>query len=60
MSPTKMVEMYLAESLAKSVKLPTEVEDKEYAEEKSDEEIEAALNRLRKLASGEEATEKNS
>ncbi|MEM2370723.1 MAG: hypothetical protein QXH51_07455 [Candidatus Bathyarchaeia archaeon] len=55
-----MVEMYLAESLAKSVKLPTEVEDKEYAEEKSDEEIEAALNRLRKLASGEEATEKNS
>ena len=57
LSPTKMVELYLAESLARSVRLPTEIQPKEEEEAESDEEVEAALERLRKLASKEEAIE---
>jgi len=57
LSPTKMLEMYLAESLARSVKLPTEIQPKEEEMTINDEEVEAALDRLRKLASKEGAIE---
>jgi hypothetical protein len=57
LSPTKMLELYLAESLARGIRLPSEIQPREEEEIRSDEEVEAALERLRKLASKEEAIE---